>query len=168
MCAHVCVSEGAWRCRSYMWTVKYICCQTLQNSITKHHCLVVISQMTTAEVVPIWELNTGQATTCPPNISNIVFVWASLMETLITFSVIDNYNVPQGICCGTSWTSFIGCARASPEPTFVISHIYLFIIIFAPLFLCQYLDYIENVDVKSFVLVPIELLLLLLTFCCTV
>ena len=64
---------------------------------------------------------------------------------------------------------FIGCARASPEPTFVISHIYFFIIIiFAALFLCQYLDYIENVEVKSFVLVPIELLLLLLTFCCTV
>ena len=45
---------------------------------------------------------------------------------------------------------------------------YIFIIILAPLSLGQYLDYIENVSVKSFVLVPIELLLLLFTFHCTV
>ena len=40
------------------------------------------------------------------------------------------------------------------------------IIIFAPL--GQYLDYIENVGVKSFVLVSIELLVLEFTFHCTV
>ena len=46
---------------------------------------------------------------------------------------------------------------------------YIFIIIiFAPLSLGQYLDYIENVDVKSFVLVSIELVLLEFTFRCTV
>ena len=49
----------------------------------------------------------------------------------------------------------------------LLSHIYI-IIIFAPLRLGQYLDYIENDSVKSFVLVSIALALLLFTFHCTV
>ena len=44
----------------------------------------------------------------------------------------------------------------------------LVLIIFAPLRLGQYLDYIENDSVKSFVLVSIALALLLFTFHCTV
>ena len=60
------------------------------------------------------------------------------------------------------------CTTSSAQP--LLSHIYLFIfiIIFAPLKLGQYLDYIENVDVKSFVLVSIELLVSEFTFRCTV
>ena len=53
--------------------------------------------------------------------------------------------------------------RAQP----LFSHIYL-IIIFAPLSIRQYLDYIENVDVKSCVSVPIELLEFVFTFRCMV
>ena len=55
------------------------------------------------------------------------------------------------------------CLRHEAQP--LLSHIYIFIIIiiiiFAPLLLGQYLDYIENVGVKSFVLISIELLFLI-------
>ena len=53
--------------------------------------------------------------------------------------------------CLSRYFQVIGCASAR-STTFVLSHIYLFII-FAPLSLDQYLDYIENVGVKTFVLV---------------
>ena len=64
---------------------------------------------------------------------------------------------------------FNGCATPSAVHL-LLSHIYLhlLIIIFAPLRLGQYLDYIENVGVKSFVLVSIELLVSEFTFRCTV
>ena len=66
--------------------------------------------------------------------------------------------------------NIIGCAQAFGESTtFVLSHIYLLLIfIFAPLNLCQYLSYIDNQGVKSFVLVAIELLVFLFTFRCMV
>ena len=49
----------------------------------------------------------------------------------------------------------------------LLSHIYN-IILFAPLKLGQYLRYIDNVDVKSFVLVEIELLVFRFLFRCIV
>ena len=54
-----------------------------------------------------------------------------------------------------------GCALPSARAQPLFSHIYL-IIIFAPLSIRQYLDYIENIGVKSFVLVRIELIVFLL------
>ena len=45
---------------------------------------------------------------------------------------------------------------------------FLVIIILAPLSLSQYLDYIDNIGVRSFVLVSIELLVFLFTFRCMV
>ena len=68
---------------------------------------------------------------------------------------------------GRGILTLIGCALLGQERQPLLSHIYL-IIIFAPLKLGQYLDYIENVDVKSFVLVSIELLVSEFTFRCTV
>ena len=63
----------------------------------------------------------------------------------------------------------IGCALGFARANLCyLTYIFIIFLILAPLILGQYLDYIENVDVKSFVLVPIELLLLLLTFRCTV
>ena len=53
----------------------------------------------------------------------------------------------------------------SPE---IVSSLVIIIILFAPLKLSQYLAYIDNVGVKSFVLVAIELLLLEFTFRCMV
>ena len=57
------------------------------------------------------------------------------------------------------------CKQAHPtiSPEIVRS-----LVIIAPLRLGQYLDYIENVGVKSFVLVSIELLVFEFTFRCTV
>ena len=50
----------------------------------------------------------------------------------------------------------------------LLSHIYIIIILFAPLRLGQYVRYIDNVGFKSFVLVEIELLVFEFTFRCTV
>ena len=59
----------------------------------------------------------------------------------------------------------LGVPRIVAHP--LLSHIYI-IIIFAPLRLGQYLDYIETDSVKGFFLVSIALALLLFTFHCTV
>ena len=61
----------------------------------------------------------------------------------------------------------IGCALPPERAQPLFSYIYL-IIIFASLSIRQYLDYIENVGVKSFVLVAIELLVFIFTFRCMV
>ena len=65
-------------------------------------------------------------------------------------------------------TYIFGCAT-NRGTSFVISHIYLLLLfILAPLLLGQYLDYIDKLRVKSFVLLAIDMLLLLCTFRCTV
>ena len=59
------------------------------------------------------------------------------------------------------------CHTFSEHNLCYLTYIFI-IIILAPLSLGQYLDYIENVSVKSFVSVPIDMVLLLFTFHCTV
>ena len=61
----------------------------------------------------------------------------------------------------------IGCALPTERAQPLFSHIHI-IILFPPLSLSQYLDYIDNLGVKGFVLVLIELLVFLFTFRCTV
>ena len=58
--------------------------------------------------------------------------------------------------------------RTSRHTLTISPEIVCSLVIFAPLRLGQYLDYIENDSVKSFVLVPIDMALLLFTFHCTV
>ena len=76
-------------------------------------------------------------------------------------------NTEKECQCNQVYCNWV-CTQAFGESQPLLSHIYNRIIIFAPLRLGQYLDYIENVGVKSFVLVSIELLLLVFTFHCTV
>ena len=64
-------------------------------------------------------------------------------------------------------THIFGCALPLERAQPLFSHIYL-IIIFPPLRISQYLDYIDNGGVKMFVFVMIALLLLGFTFRCTV
>ena len=75
-------------------------------------------------------------------------------------------TISTEIAC--SLVIIIGCAT-NRGASFVISHVYLLLLfILAPLILGQYLDYIDKLRVKSFVLLSIDMLLLLCTFRCTV
>ena len=61
-----------------------------------------------------------------------------------------------------------GCVLPSARAQPLFSHIYYYLFIFPPLSLSQYFNYTDNLGVKSFVLVEIELLVFVFTFRWTV
>ena len=111
-------------------------------------------------------LSTGPSTTCTHTLGLGI-----ARDDTIHFAILGwRYNTYCDSCdsfCVVICIVIIGCALLAKERQALLSHIYL-IIIFAHLKLGQYLDYIKNVDVKSVVLVSIELLVSECTFRCTV